>query len=1283
MISKSTLRLLQALVCLSALLGSAAFARPMCTISLSSAQNGQTLITPPSVSIALSGTLTCEEPLNVTIYDNGHAILTPGLSGGGFNYSFSTTWTNVPTGVHAFSATVDGAYDSATSDDSVVVTVLPPPTGSLSASPQLCNIPAGGSSCSSTISWSSNRANTGIWVTGLDNSNPQQFVGSGGATSGSQTAPWITSGGVRFHLRESAGAPDLATIDVHGNLPPDVAITAPPTGVSFYSPANITVSASASDADGSIQRVDFWADGAQIGTATAAPYQVTWNNAGAGSHAIQAVAYDNLGNFRSSNTSNITGIDSVVTGNIDGVTPDGVVSGWACSTSWSASINVDLYLGGPYGTGTMIGRYLANQSSEPAVASACKVGSGSYRFYIPITEAQRLQYAGKAIYVHGISPLGKSNNLLSASGNFVVPTPVPNAQFVGQSVNAAMQINASQTVTLQFKNTGTRTWTRVANFKLGPQNPPDNSTWGVWLIDLPNDVAPGQTASISFSIRAPGTPGTYNFQWQMQQQGVAWFGDLSTNVAITVTAPPPVVSTYSSVDYDELGRVMARRDSAGNVKMSYLYDGNGNVVSATDGLARVTKFEYDALNRLVKTTDPAGQVTQYAYDKADHLVQVTDARGLVTTYTYDGIDQLWTQASPDTGVTQFSYFGDGSRQSMIRNDGSSLTYSYDELARTTAVGNAQAQRVYSYDTCSNGKGRLCGMSVGDSNTSSSLTTFAYTPEGLLTERDDAIQGTENVTGYGYDDSGRLAVMNYPSGLKVNYGYAYGKLSAATLTANGVTTNLATGMSYQPLGPIAGWTVGNGLTRSYGYDADGRLTGISTGNASGVVQSLTYGLNLADEITAVTNGVSTGLSQTYSYDPLSRLTKQTYGSGGQQLREYDATGNLTHNNGPWDEYPVVDPASNRITSMGSHVYGYDLRGNRASYQFSTSAATYAYDAFNRLSQYARDVAVTFSEPNGPNGEPIYHPAGTWSYLYDAQDQRVGKSGPDGQTRYVYGEPGQLLAEYGPNGWKSYLWLGGQLVGVYSTNAGLGYIDTDHLGRPERVTNGVQQTVWSAANYGFGRTVLQDAIGGLNLGFPGQYIDAESGLWQNGFRDYDSRLGRYLESDPIGLLGGINTYAYTHNNPVTHTDLTGLDDTACMYDQSNCMGSGPYKAEVDFDFAHLTVSYVIGTVGFYYSRNGTLFVSPGVAHPDPWTLTNLKWPSISISGGILNGCDHTGQTVDNYLTGLSSGVSAYYWYGGSTSWNASGSAVELGFGSPGFSGQAFERAYPTTILRGHSW
>lgn len=68
------------------------------------------------------------------------------------------------------------------------------------------------------------------------------------------------------------------------------------------------------------------------------------------------------------------------------------------------------------------------------------------------------------------------------------------------------------------------------------------------------------------------------------------------------------------------------------------------------------------------------------------------------------------------------------------------------------------------------------------------------------------------------------------------------------------------------------------------------------------------------------------------------------------------------------------------------------------------------------------------------------------------------------------------------------------------------------------------------------------------FPGQYYDSESGLHYNYFRDYDPSTGRYVESDPIGLRGGFNTYSYVSNNPLAMIDTLGLASNcvACAYD-----------------------------------------------------------------------------------------------------------------------------------------
>jgi len=108
----------------------------------------------------------------------------------------------------------------------------------------------------------------------------------------------------------------------------------------------------------------------------------------------------------------------------------------------------------------------------------------------------------------------------------------------------------------------------------------------------------------------------------------------------------------------------------------------------------------------------------------------------------------------------------------------------------------------------------------------------------------------------------------------------------------------------------------------------------------------------------------------------------------------------------------------------------------------------------------------------------------------------------------------------------------------------YIHTDHLGTPRLVTDQTQTVVWRWISDPFGETApSQDPDGDgtpfvLDLRFPGQHYDAETGRHYNYFRDYDPATGRYVQSDPIGLVGGLNTYLYANGNPVRYADPEGL-------------------------------------------------------------------------------------------------------------------------------------------------
>lgn len=106
-----------------------------------------------------------------------------------------------------------------------------------------------------------------------------------------------------------------------------------------------------------------------------------------------------------------------------------------------------------------------------------------------------------------------------------------------------------------------------------------------------------------------------------------------------------------------------------------------------------------------------------------------------------------------------------------------------------------------------------------------------------------------------------------------------------------------------------------------------------------------------------------------------------------------------------------------------------------------------------------------------------------------------------------------------------------------NAATFYFHNDHLGTPQALSNENQQVVWQGDYQPFGQ--VTETVNNIeqNLRFPGQYQDQETGLHYNYFRDYNPQTGRYLQSDPIGLEGGLNTYVYVQNNPVSYIDPTG--------------------------------------------------------------------------------------------------------------------------------------------------
>ncbi|MGH8321682.1 MAG: RHS repeat domain-containing protein [Gammaproteobacteria bacterium] len=323
-----------------------------------------------------------------------------------------------------------------------------------------------------------------------------------------------------------------------------------------------------------------------------------------------------------------------------------------------------------------------------------------------------------------------------------------------------------------------------------------------------------------------------------------------------------------------------------------------------------------------------------------------------------------------------------------------------------------------------------------------------------------------------------------------------------------------GITYKPFGPITGLTYGNGLTDTRTYDQDYRLTSITVPN----ILSWTLGYNPDDDITGLTDNLVGGNSQTLGYDNLNRLNTGS-GAYGSQSYGYDANGNRnTETLNGTNTTLNIAATSNQLASLSggqNKTYQYDANGNL----ISDGTNTYTYDDTNRL------ASVTTS-------------SGADTYQYNGLGQRIEKTVGSATTVYVYDEAGHLIGEYTPTGAliAEHIWLDNRPVGLI-TPSGLYYVTTDQLGTPRAITNASKTVVWQWHSDPFGNGTPTGSIT-YNLRFPGQYYDAETGHNYNYFRDYDPTIGRYIESDPIGLLGGPGTYSYVDAKPITREDSKGL-------------------------------------------------------------------------------------------------------------------------------------------------